>query len=74
MIDAVAEIIELKDILRARARRRERALTARCLAIMEECRSDTLVAYDAAPLAERAAWALKVRQLEDLIGYTANLA
>lgn len=69
----MAQIIELKDILRARARRRERALTERCLAIMEECRAGALVAYHAARPRERLVRAGKIRQLEDLIAYTANL-
>jgi hypothetical protein len=67
----VAEIIELKDILRARTRRREQWLSARCLEIMEESLAHSRHAYDAAPLAERPARARKIRQLEDLIAYTA---
>jgi hypothetical protein len=70
----VAEIIELKDILQARARRRERALTARCVAIMEDCLAAYLADYDRAPLQERFGRATKIRQLEDLIDYAANLA
>ncbi len=70
----MAEIIELKDILRARARRRERALTARCIAIMEECLAASIDAYDEAPPHERFVRATKIRQLEDLIVYAANFA
>lgn len=70
---ALAEIIELKDVLRARARRRERALTERCLEIMEECRVDALVAYHGAPPRERLVRAAKIRQIDELIAYTANL-
>jgi hypothetical protein len=67
----VAEIVELKDILRARTRRREHWLSARCLAIMEESLAWLRRAYDAAPPAERPARARKIRQLEELIAYTA---
>jgi hypothetical protein len=70
----LAEIIELKDVLRARARRRERALTERCREIMEECRADALVAYHAARPRERLVRAAKIRQLDELIAYTANLS
>ena len=69
----LAEIIELKDVLRVRARRRERTLTERCLAIMEECRAAAIVAYHAARPRERLVRAGKIRQLEDLIAYTVNL-
>ena len=69
----LAEIIELKDVLRARARRRERALTERCLAIMEECCAGAIVAYHVARPRERFVRAAKIRQLEDLIAYTVNL-
>jgi hypothetical protein len=69
----VAEIIEIKDIQRARARRREHALTQRCLAIMEECLAITIVAYHAAEPRERLLYATKIRTLEDLIAYTASL-
>ena len=72
--DFMAEIIELKDILQARARRRERALTARCVAIMEECLAASIEAYGHAPPHERFVRATKIRQLEDLIDYAANLA
>lgn len=68
----MAEIIELKEILRARARRRERTLTARCLAIMEDCLASARLAYHGAPLGERVARAYKLRQLEELIAYTAQ--
>lgn len=70
----VAEIIELKDVLQARARRRERALTARCIAIMEECLAASISAYAQAPPSERFVRAVKIRQLEDLIVYAAHLA
>jgi hypothetical protein len=69
----VAEIIEFKDIVRARARRRERALTERCLAIMEECLASSIVAYHEAAARERPAHATKIRQLEDLITYASTL-
>ncbi len=69
----VAEIIDFQDVLRQRARRREHALTTRCLALMEECRAMSLTAYDHAPFDERGARATKIRQLEDLIAYAANL-
>jgi len=73
-VDApLAEIIELKDILRARARRREHALSERCLAIMEECLAVAIVAYHAAEPHERFVYATKIRTLEDLIAYTTNL-
>jgi len=70
----MAEIIELKDILQARARRRERALTARCIAVMEECLAASVSAYREAPAPERFVRAAKIRQLEDLIVYAAHLA
>jgi hypothetical protein len=69
----LAEIIELKDILRARARRREHALTERCLAIMEECLAVAIVAYHESEPHERFVYATKIRRLEDLIAYAANL-
>jgi len=69
----VAEIIDFTDVLRQRARRREQALTERCIAIMEECLAASRNAYGLAPLAERGARAHKIRQLEDLIAYAANL-
>lgn len=68
----MAEIIDFQEIARARTRRRSRALTERCLEIMEACLSDTRSAYDAAPPAERPAWGAKVRQLEGLMDYAAN--
>ena len=70
---ALAEIIEFKDIVRARARRRERALTERCLAIMEECLASSIIAYHEAPPRERPAHATKIRQIGDLIAYASNL-
>ena len=70
---SLAEIIELEDFLRARARRREQALSARCVAIMEECLAASRVAYALAHRGERAVRAAKIRQLEDLIAYTAQL-
>lgn len=70
---AVAEIIEFKDIVRARARRREHALTTRCLTIMETCLGELHVAYHLARPHERPLRATKIRQLEDLIAYAANL-
>jgi len=69
MIPAVAEIIDFHEIVRARTRRRSRALTERCLDIMEACLAETRLAYDAAPLSERSAWGAKVRQLEGLVEY-----
>jgi hypothetical protein len=69
----VAEIIEFMEIVRARARRREHVLTERCVAIMQECLAGSLVAYGMAPADERVVRAAKIRQLEDLIGYTSNL-
>jgi hypothetical protein len=69
----VAEIIDFTDVLRQRARRREHALTARCLTLMEECLAISRVAYCAAPRDERGPRAHKIRQLEDLIAYTAQL-
>ena len=70
---ALAEIIELEDFLRARARRREQALSARCVAIMEECLAASRVAYVLASGGERAVRAEKIRRLEDLIAYTVQL-
>ena len=61
------------EIVRARARRREHALTERCVAIMKECLAGSLVAYGTAPPHERVVRAAKIRQLEDLISYTAHL-
>jgi hypothetical protein len=71
---SLAEIIELKDVLRARARRRERALTERCVEILEECLADARVAYHWAPVRERLVRAGKIRQLEELITYTAEFS
>lgn len=71
-IAAVAEIIDLQDVLRARTRRKSRALTVCCLEIMETCLAETRIAYDAASPAERQAWATKLRQLEGLMSYAAN--
>ena len=69
----MAEIIDFTDVLRQRARRREHALTERCLTIMEECLVVSRVAYRDAARDERGARATKIRQLEDLIFYTAHL-
>ena len=69
----VAEIIDFTDVLRQRARRREHLLSACCLAIMEECLATSRVDYGSAPPGERGARATKIRQLEDLIAYTAQL-
>lgn len=69
----VAEIIDFTDVLRQRARRREHGLTARCLTLMEECLVVSRILYCSAPLDERGARATKIRQLEDLIAYTAHL-
>ncbi len=69
----VAEIIDFTDVLRQRARRREHALTERCVALMEECLAVSRVAYLRAPHEERGARATKIRQLEDLITYAANM-
>lgn len=68
----MAEIIDFHEIVRARTRRRSRALTERCLDIMEACLAETRNAYDAAPPAERPAWGAKIRQLEGLMDYAAN--
>jgi hypothetical protein len=70
----MAEIIELATILRARARRREQELNARCVGILEDCLEASRCAYGQAPLAERPVRAAKIRQLEDLIVYASNLA
>jgi hypothetical protein len=72
-VKSVAEIIDLTDVLRQRARRREHALTERCLTIMEDCLTVSRVAYSWAPARERFVRAAKIRQIEDLIAYTANL-
>ena len=69
----VAEIIDFTDVLRQRARRRAHLLSARCLAIMEECLAVSRVAYLAAPAEEREPRATKIRQLEDLIAYTSQM-
>ena len=69
----MAEIIDFTAVLRQRARRREHGLTERCLTIMEECLAVSRVAYWDAPYDERGARATKIRQLEDLIVYTAHL-
>jgi hypothetical protein len=69
----VAEIIDFTDVLRQRARRREQALTERCIVIMEECLATSRSAYCLAPIDERGARGHKIRQLEDLIAYAANL-
>ena len=68
----MAEIVDFQEIVRARTRRRSRALTERCLDVMEACLAETRVAYDAAPPAERPAWGAKIRQLEGLMDYAAN--
>jgi len=73
MIAAVAEIIDFHEVVRSRARQRTRALTVCCLDIMEACLVDTRMAYDAAPLGERDAWGTKIRQLEGLMSYAANM-
>jgi hypothetical protein len=44
------------------------------LEILEECLADARVAYHWAPLRERLVRAGKIRQLEDLITYTADLS
>jgi hypothetical protein len=72
MIAAVAEIIDFHDIVRARTRRRTRALTVCCLDVMEACLTETRHAYDAASPAERQAWGAKIRQLEGLMDYAAT--
>jgi hypothetical protein len=72
MIRAVAEIIDFHEIVRARTRRRSRALTERCLDLMEACLTETRIAYGSAPLAERPAWGAKIRQLEGLMDYATN--
>ena len=72
MIAAVAEIIDFQDVVRARTRRRTRALTVCCLDIMEESLAETRMAYDSAPLDERMAWGTKIRQLEGLMSYAAT--
>ena len=72
MIAAVAEIIDFEDVVRARTRRRTRALTVACLDLMAACLEETRLAYDAAPLPERDGWGAKVRQLEGLMSYAAN--
>jgi hypothetical protein len=59
--------------VRARTRRQSRALTECCLAIMEECLAETRAAYDLASPAERPAWGVKIRQLQGLMVYAANL-
>jgi hypothetical protein len=73
VVARVAEIIDFTDVLRQRARRREHALTVRCLTLMEECLLVSRIAYCSAPREERAARATKIRQLEDLIAYAAQL-
>jgi hypothetical protein len=70
----VAEIIELKEVVQARARRRTQVLTARCLVLMEEALAGAQRAYGDAALPERVVWVHKIRQLEDLIAYTACFA
>jgi hypothetical protein len=65
----VAEIIDFHEIVQARTRRRSRALTVRCLDIMQACLAETRSAYHAATPAERPAWGAKIRQLEGLMDY-----
>jgi len=71
MIPAVAEIIDFHEIVRARTRRRTRALTVCCLDVMEACLTETRLAYVAAPPDELLAWGAKIRQLEGLMDYAA---
>ncbi len=72
MIAPVAEIIDLQDVLRARSRRRNRALTVRCLDIMEACLAEIRVAHESALPTERPAWETKIRRLEGLMSYAEN--
>ena len=69
MIAPVAEIIDFQEIVRARTRRKSRALTLCCLDVMEASLAATRSAYDAAPVEERSAWGTKIRQLEGLMSY-----
>lgn len=72
MIALVAEIIDFQDVVRARTRRRTRALTVCCLDIMEDCLAETRIAYDAAPPAARPAWGTKIRHLKGLMRYATS--
>jgi hypothetical protein len=69
----VAEILELDDFVRARARRRARVLTERCLVLMEDSLTSSRQALGAASLSERTLWVHKIRQQEGLIAYTNDL-
>ena len=69
----MAEIIDLQDVIQARARRRIRALSTACLHIMENSLACSRRAYAEAALGDRPVRAHKIRQLEDLIAYTTNL-
>jgi hypothetical protein len=69
----MAIVIPFQDIVRARRREEARASAERCVEIIELNLRLALEMFDAAPPAERALYARRVRQLSLLLEYATEV-
>lgn len=69
----MAVVIPFQDIVRARRRATEQATAERCVEIIELNLRLALERFDAAPAAERALHARRVRQLSLLLEYAVEV-
>jgi transcription elongation GreA/GreB family factor len=65
----MAEIIPFRDIVHARRRDQQRALTRQCIALLEANLQLAVAAFTAAPQEERAHCARRIRILGELLEY-----
>jgi hypothetical protein len=69
----MAEIIHIRDILRARRRQREQEHLRRCVELIEESLRVHLTEFESAPAEEWPVRAEKIRKLGELLEYATNL-
>ena len=69
----MAVVIPFQDIIRARRRAEEHACAERCVEIIELNLRLALEMFGAAPAAERALYARRVRQLSLLLEYAVDV-
>ena len=68
----MAEIIHIRDILRARRRQREQEHLRRCVELIEASLRVHLTEFESAPMEEWQVRAEKIRKLGELLEYTTN--
>lgn len=68
----MAEIIAFADIVQARRRGQQRALTRQCIALLEANLQLALAAFAAAPLEDQPVCARRIRVLSELLEYAVH--